>query len=114
MKNEGENSMADKKQILNKLFHCISLIGIILTIIFCVYGYQLGIFHSTDMLSEFISQVSFFGVLVFISIQVVIPIIPREITIKKFTTILLVCKPVSLLAYGFGLKAVMQWVVTIL
>lgn len=198
--------MITKQQSLKVLFHSLSVLGIIATIIFCIYGYKLGIFQSTDMLSEFISQIGYLGILAFIFIQVVqvvIPIIPGGIsclagvilfgpvygflynyigivigsiinfllarrygkpfvqsivsqktydkyigwldrgtrfdkffataiffpispddflcllagltrmTLKKFTTIILFCKPVSIIVYSLGLKTIMHWVTVV-
>ncbi len=76
--------MNTNQPFLKILFRSIAIIGVILTIIFCIYGYRLGIFHSTDMLALFISEIGYFGAVVFIIIQivqVVIPIVPGGISL---------------------------------
>lgn len=76
--------MTRKQKTLKILFNSLSIIGIITTVAFCIYGYKLGIFQSTDRLNSFILQVGFYGPLIFILIQivqVVVPIIPGGITL---------------------------------
>ncbi len=77
-------AMDRKQRSLKIVFNCITVIGILVTIILCIYGIRLGVFKSPGMLSEFIARAGYLGPVVFIGIQiiqVVIPIIPGGVSI---------------------------------
>lgn len=61
-----------------------TIIGMILIIIFTIYGIQNGIFTSQEKMQEFVSQAGVLAPLVFLIIQivqVVLPIIPGGVTL---------------------------------
>lgn len=71
------------QNFIKKLIHASSIIGILLTIVLLIYGYQTGLFSSTEQLSSIIRKVGIWGPLLFILIQIVqcvIPIIPGGIS----------------------------------
>jgi uncharacterized membrane protein YdjX (TVP38/TMEM64 family) len=60
-----------------------SIIGLLGTVMFCIYGYMTGIITSFDRLHIFIEQSGIWGPLIFILIQiiqVVIPVLPGGIS----------------------------------
>ena len=75
--------MTAKQKFIKMSLHVVSVIGLIATIILCIYGYRLGLFTSTAALADFIARVGMWGGLAFVVlqiIQVVIPIIPGGLT----------------------------------
>ena len=73
----------NKKISSKKILRLISVLGIILTVIAVIYGYQKGIFTSADKLQALVKEAGIWGPLLFIGIQliqVVVPIIPGGIT----------------------------------
>ncbi len=73
----------NKKISSNKILRLISVLGIILTVIAVIYGYQKEIFTSADKLQALVKEAGIWGPLLFIGIQliqVVVPIIPGGIT----------------------------------
>lgn len=73
----------NKKISSKKILQLISILGIALTVIAVVYGYQKGIFTSADKLQALVKEAGILGPLLFIGIQliqVVVPIIPGGIT----------------------------------
>ncbi len=73
----------NKKMSSKKILQLISVLGIVLTVIAVIYGYQKGIFTSADKLQALVKEAGIWGPLLFIGIQliqVVVPIIPGGIT----------------------------------
>ena len=73
----------NEKIISKKVLRLISILGIVATILAIIYGYQKGIFTSTDRLQVAVKEAGIWGPLLFIGIQivqVVVPIIPGGIT----------------------------------
>lgn len=73
----------NKKVSSKKILQLISVLGIVLTVIAVIYGYQKGIFTSADKLQALVKEAGIWGPLLFIGIQliqVVVPIIPGGIT----------------------------------
>lgn len=61
------------------ILQIVSLIGLIVSIVLCVYGWKAGLFTSQERLKEYLSQFGVAGPLVFILfqvVQVVIPVLP--------------------------------------
>jgi len=78
-----EMKSIDMKSINIKTMNLITLLGIVLSIAFIIYGIHLKIFTSADALKAFLGRFGIFAVLIFILvqiIQVVIPIIPGGIS----------------------------------
>ena len=60
----------------------VSLAGLLLSILLCIYGWTQGIFTSQESLQAFIQQLGLWGVLVFVifqAAQVVLPVLPGGI-----------------------------------
>ncbi len=71
------------KMSYEKIFNLLSIIGLLITVILCIYGYQTGIVTSFDKLQIMIKKSGIWGPMIFILIQiiqVVIPIIPGGIS----------------------------------
>ena len=71
------------KMSYEKIFNLLSIIGLLLTVILCIFGYQTGIVTSFDKLQIMIKKSGIWGPMIFILIQiiqVVIPIIPGGIS----------------------------------
>jgi uncharacterized membrane protein YdjX (TVP38/TMEM64 family) len=66
------------------ILNAISITGLALTVVLCVYAWHQGFFTSQDVMESFVKQAGFWGPVVFILIQivqVVIPVIPGGITL---------------------------------
>lgn len=75
--------MQKKEVPMEKIFNTISIIGLLGTVILCVYGYRLGITASFDKLHIIIERTGLLGPFIFILIQiiqVIIPILPGGIS----------------------------------
>lgn len=76
-----QGSIAKVKQFLS--WHSASTtIGVVLSTIFIIYGFQKGIFSSTETFAAYIGHLGLAGCIVFIlvqAIQVVVPILPGAI-----------------------------------
>lgn len=75
--------MYKKKISYEKVFNLLSIIGLLITVILCIYGYQTGLVTSFDKLQIIIKKSGIWGPLIFILIQiiqVVIPILPGGIS----------------------------------
>ncbi|MEG0085568.1 MAG: VTT domain-containing protein [Niameybacter sp.] len=73
------NTITTTTTLTKKLIHISSILGIVLTSIFLIYGFKQGIFTSSKHLSAFIQGLGLWGPVIFIVIQiiqVIIPIIP--------------------------------------
>jgi len=71
--------MQKKNGILRHIYRFIPLVGIALTVAIFVYGFEQGLFQSTDKMRAFIGQFGVWGAIVFIVFQitqVVLPIMP--------------------------------------
>ncbi|MCH4889585.1 TVP38/TMEM64 family protein [Acidaminobacter sp. JC074] len=65
-----------------KLINGLTILGMILSLLFLIYGYNQGLFTSQDKLNAFLNGFGYFSVVVFIlfqAIQVVIPILPGSL-----------------------------------
>lgn len=74
--------MTAKQKSARLMFKVLSIIGIIGAVVLCIYCYKIGVFTSTDKMSELILKVGRWGAVLFIAVQivgVVIPIIPGGI-----------------------------------
>ena len=72
-----------KKASIHKYIQVIPIIGFVFFLVLVLYGYQHGIFQSTDSLQKFFQQFGQFAVIMFILfqvIQVIIPILPGGIS----------------------------------
>ena len=72
-----------KKASIHKYIQAIPIIGFVFFLVLVLYGYQHGIFQSTDSLQKFFQQFGQFAVIMFILfqvIQVIIPILPGGIS----------------------------------
>lgn len=75
--------MCTNTTLTKKFINSSSMIGLLLTIVFLVYGFKTGIFTSPEHLSAFIKHIGIWGPIIFVIIQiiqVVIPIIPGGIS----------------------------------
>lgn len=80
---EGGMTMSQNRISYDKIFNLLSIIGLLGTVILCIYGYMTGIITSFERLHIFIEQSGIWGPLLFILIQiiqVVIPILPGGIS----------------------------------
>ncbi len=62
-----------------KLIDFVTIIGLIITVIFVVYGFETKIFVSSDALQGFLNKFGIFAIILFViiqAVQVVVPIIP--------------------------------------
>ncbi len=78
-----ESYCMNEKIISKRVLRLISVLGITITILAILYGYQKGIFTSTAKLQAVVKEVGIWGPLLFIGIQivqVVVPIIPGGVT----------------------------------
>lgn len=60
----------------------ISVIGFLMSILVCLYGWHMGIFTSQERMQKFIEGYGMYGVLIFVAfqaVQVVIPVLPGGI-----------------------------------
>lgn len=67
----------------NKIINILSVVGLVLTVFFSVWGYRSGIFTDEKALSNFLDTVGIMGPIIFILIQIVqtvVPIIPGAVT----------------------------------
>ena len=72
-----------KSKIVEQMIKYLPFLGLASAAIFCVIGWQKGIFSSEESLNQFISSCGAAGILAFIAvqvIQVVIPILPGGIS----------------------------------
>ncbi len=68
-----------KAQWILRAEKTVSMIGLIVSILFCIYGWRHGIFTSPTKLRDFVAGFGFWGALVFMifqAVQVVLPILP--------------------------------------
>jgi uncharacterized membrane protein YdjX (TVP38/TMEM64 family) len=75
--------MSQKGISLERVFKLLSIMGLLGTAVFCIYGYRTGILTSFDRLHIFITQAGIWGPLIFIVIQiiqVVVPILPGGVS----------------------------------
>ncbi|MFM9330480.1 TVP38/TMEM64 family protein [Paenibacillus mesotrionivorans] len=76
--------MAEKRITLKRVFHVISMAGLLLTVILVVYGWHTGMLTSLDMLKSTVHKTGAWGPAVFVLlqiVQVVIPILPGGISL---------------------------------
>lgn len=74
--------MTDKNKRIKTIFNALTIGGIVLTAILCIWGYTSGVFTSADKMKEFVGQYGILGPVVIILsqiVQVVIPILPMGI-----------------------------------
>ncbi|MFB5762882.1 TVP38/TMEM64 family protein [Paenibacillus medicaginis] len=75
--------MLKNKVFIGRIINLFSIIGLIGTILFCVYGYQAGIFTSSNKMQLFVEGTGIWGPLIFVLIQiiqVVLPVLPGGIS----------------------------------
>ena len=76
--------MSDENVSLKTVYNIISILGVVVLLIFAVYGWNNGFFSSLDSLKLFVQKTGVWGPIVFIIVQivqVVIPIIPSGISL---------------------------------
>lgn len=68
-----------KKKITQKQINILVLLGLLIVVLLCIYGWQRGIFKDIETLRAYIDKAGFFGPLAFIALhflQIIIPFIP--------------------------------------
>ncbi|MGX7108072.1 TVP38/TMEM64 family protein [Facklamia miroungae] len=85
--------MDEKKRIkTQKWMHFLNILGLIVTFLLVVWGFQAGVFTDEQKMLDLIKKLGFWGPFVFIIIQIaqtIIPVMPGAITI-----------PIGILAFG--------------
>lgn len=74
------NTKQKNKQSM--IIHLSTILGLIMSIAFVIYGFSTGIFTSQSALNEFLSSFGIYSVIIFVVVQaisVVIPILPGSI-----------------------------------
>ena len=93
----------------------VTIVGILLSLVLVIIGLKMGVFTSPETLQIFLRGAGLWAPLIFVGIQVVqvvFPIIPGGLTpmkFRRFVTIILLGKPLSLLAYSWGLATALSW-----
>ena len=115
---EKNRQMQAVSPLLQKIINWSSAIGALGTVAFCLWAYFAGILQSKETLSAFIQQAGIWGPPLFI-FMMIWPISPADflcmlaaltkMTFKKYMLIILLCKPITLVIYTYGLTYIIDF-----
>ena len=128
-----EKKLREVSPLLQKVINWSSIIGALATLAFCIWAYFAGILQSKETLSAFILQAGsqktydkyinwlnedkrFDRFFIFMMIW---PISPADclcmlagltnMTFKRYMTIIILCKPITLVIYTYGLTYIIDY-----